>query len=283
MWRRTAVDEFWSRSHLTWWACANLSWALLHWNIVASQSSRLWPHHFRNETVNLISHDCQSVIPTYTSLWRMESRPAKGMVMAGEIAANDVDEEVYGNDGAERHEAQEASAGDRRAIADADQAGQLDNSGETRTARTRTLPNWKQWESLKVRRRLLQPMEKCKQRWSTSVCQRIWFIRDSEASPAVLSLGKLCEDHGYFYHWTSRQKPQLIKEGRRIQCNTANYVPIVVPGLSSSSASPTSPASLQQDSVVSTLRPETTRSENTSSQARGGLVARTNRNWKKQA
>ena len=52
------------------------------------------------------------------------------MVMAGENAANDVDEEVYGNDGAERHEAQEASAGDRRAIADADQAGQLDISGE---------------------------------------------------------------------------------------------------------------------------------------------------------
>ena len=62
------------------------------------------------------------------------------MVMAGENAANDVDEEVYGNDGAERHEAQEASAGDRRAIADADQAGQLDISGETRTARTLRTP-----------------------------------------------------------------------------------------------------------------------------------------------
>ena len=48
--------------------------------------------------------------------------------------ANDVDEEVYGNDGAERHEAQEASAGDRRAIADADEAGKLDISGETKTA-----------------------------------------------------------------------------------------------------------------------------------------------------
>ena len=57
------------------------------------------------------------------------------MVMVGEIATNDVDEEVHGNDGAERHEAQEAAAGDRRAIADADQAGQLDISGETKTAR----------------------------------------------------------------------------------------------------------------------------------------------------
>ena len=39
------------------------------------------------------------------------------MVMAGENQANDVDEEVYGNDDAERHEVQEAAAGDRRAIA----------------------------------------------------------------------------------------------------------------------------------------------------------------------
>ena len=58
------------------------------------------------------------------------------MVMAGENAAHDVDEEVYGNDGAERHEAQEASARDRRTIADADQAGQLDISGEAKSART---------------------------------------------------------------------------------------------------------------------------------------------------
>ena len=28
-----------------------------------------------------------------------------------------------------------------------------------------------------------------------------------EDTPAVLSLGKLCEDHGYSYHWTSGQKP----------------------------------------------------------------------------
>ena len=60
--------------------------------------------------------------------------------MAGENTANDVDEEVYGNDGAERHEAQEAPAGDRRAIADADQAGQLEISGETKTARILRTP-----------------------------------------------------------------------------------------------------------------------------------------------
>ena len=48
--------------------------------------------------------------------------------------------EVYDNDGAERDEAREASAGDRRAIADADQAGQLDISGEAKTARILRTP-----------------------------------------------------------------------------------------------------------------------------------------------
>ena len=46
-----------------------------------------------------------------------------------------------------------------------------------------------------------------------------------EDTPAVSSLGKLCEDHGYNYHWTSGQKP-----------HTANHVPFVVPGLSTSSS-----------------------------------------------
>ena len=36
-----------------------------------------------------------------------------------------------------------------------------------------------------------------------------------EDTLAVLSLGKLCEDHGYSHHWTSGEKPQLIKDGRR--------------------------------------------------------------------
>ena len=62
------------------------------------------------------------------------------MVMAGEHVANDVPEEVYVGDGVVGQEAQEASAGDRRAIADADRAGQFDISGETRAARTLRTP-----------------------------------------------------------------------------------------------------------------------------------------------
>ena len=57
-----------------------------------------------------------------------------------------------------------------------------------------------------------------------------------ENMPAVLSLGKLCDENGYSYEWINGQKPHLIKNGIRIQCNTENFIPIVVPGLSGSSS-----------------------------------------------
>ena len=53
-----------------------------------------------------------------------------------------------------------------------------------------------------------------------------------ENTPAVLSLGKLCDENGYSYEWINGQKPHLIKNGIRIQCNTENFVLFVVPGLS---------------------------------------------------
>ena len=55
-------------------------------------------------------------------------------------------------------------------------------------------------------------------------------------TPAVLSLGKLCDENRYSYEWINGQKPHLIKDGIRIICNTENFVPIVDPGLSSSSS-----------------------------------------------
>ena len=92
---------------------------------------------FRNETVNLVSHDCHSHLNVILT---NGIPPCIALVMAGESATNDVDEEVYDNDANERNEAREASAGDRRAIADADQAGQLDISGEAKTARSLHTP-----------------------------------------------------------------------------------------------------------------------------------------------
>ena len=56
-------------------------------------------------------------------------------------------------------------------------------------------------------------------------------------TPAVLSVGKLFDENGYSYEWIKGQKPLLIKNGIRIQCNTENFVLIVVPGLSTSCSS----------------------------------------------
>ena len=71
-----------------------------------------------------------------------------------------------------------------------------------------------------------------------------------ENTPAVLSLGKLCDENGYSYEWINGQKPHLIKNGIRIISNTENFVPIVVPGLSSSSSgsSSTSRTPVKQES-----------------------------------
>ena len=74
-------------------------------------------------------------------------------------------------------------------------------------------------------------------------------------TPAVLSLGKLCDENGYSYEWINGQKPHIIKNGIRIPCNTENFVPIVVPGLSYSSSgsdSSTSRTLSRQESHYST-------------------------------
>ena len=74
-------------------------------------------------------------------------------------------------------------------------------------------------------------------------------------TPAVLSLGKLCDENGHSYEWIKGQKPHLIKKGTRIPCNTENFVPIVFPGLSNSSSgsdSSTSRTLSRQESHCST-------------------------------
>ena len=76
-----------------------------------------------------------------------------------------------------------------------------------------------------------------------------------ENTPAVLSLGKLCDENGYSYEWINSQKPHLNKNGIRFACNTENFVPIVVPGLSNSSSgsdSLTSRTLSRQESPCST-------------------------------
>ena len=67
--------------------------------------------------------------------------------------------------------------------------------------------------------------------------EKILTMKVLENTPAVMSFGKLCDEHRYPYERINGQKPHLIENGIRIQCNTENFVPIVVPGLSASSSS----------------------------------------------
>ena len=72
---------------------------------------------------------------------------------------------------------------------------------------------------------------------------------------AVLSLGKLFEEHGYSCEWVSGQKPRLTKEGKTMKFKTDNFVPLVVPGFSSSSGGIFSSASPRQDSSSTSPSP----------------------------
>ena len=106
-----------------------------------------------------------------------------------------------------------------------------------------------------------------------------------EDTPAVLSLGKFCDEHGYSHEWINGQKPHLIKNGIRIQCNTENFVPVVVPGLSASSSSSLSsstsmilsrqeidhPMSSSSSSTSPTMTSSTLSSESVARQERGDL------------
>ena len=85
-----------------------------------------------------------------------------------------------------------------------------------------------------------------------------------ENTPAVLSLGKLCDENGYSYEWINGQKPHLIINGIRIQCNTENFVPIVVPGMSASSSSSFHPSTSMTPSKQEIDHPTSSSSSSTS-------------------
>ena len=98
-------------------------------------------------------------------------------------------------------------------------------------------------------------MEMCRRIEEATVCVKeldiFLTMKVLDDAPAVLSLGKLCDEHGYPCQWINGQKPHLIINGIRIQCNTENFVPIVVPGLSASSSS-----SLSTSTPTTPLRQE---------------------------
>ena len=93
-----------------------------------------------------------------------------------------------------------------------------------------------------------------------------------EETPAVLSLGKLCEDHGYSYEWVSGRKPRLTKDWESVVCKTDNSVPLVVPGLSANSGSVSSSTSPPKDSSRREVEIATGNSERSASSSSSSSV-----------
>ena len=84
--------------------------------------------------------------------------------------------------------------------------------------------NSAEWETVRTSRSPTTVMTRrgANKRRSDSKCQTIGLfvtVVFLEETPAVLSRGKLCEDNGYTYHWTSGQKPFLIRNGKRVDCS----------------------------------------------------------------
>ena len=70
------------------------------------------------------------------------------------------------------------------------------------------------------------------------------------------------------HEWINGQKPHLIENGIRIQCNTEKFVPVVIPGLSTNSFASTSTTPSGQDIDISDHRPAIESSESVDRQAR---------------
>ena len=110
-------------------------------------------------------------------------------------------------------------------------------------------------------------------------------VRDLNLFVAVQLLeetpGKLCEDHGDSHEWVSGQKSWLTKEVNTIVCKTDNLVPLVVPGLSTSSGSNSSSTSTSQD--LSSANPAQERSDGPASREWCGSSKTHNKNKKRMA
>ena len=65
---------------------------------------------------------------------------------------------------------------------------------------------------------------------TVQLLEKFLTMKVLEDTPAV-------KEHGYPYAWKIGETPRLTQNGKTITCTTDNFVPLVVPGLSSSSSS----------------------------------------------
>ena len=85
-----------------------------------------------------------------------------------------------------------------------------------------------------------------------------------EDTPAVFSLEKLCEDHGYNNQWTSGQKPHLIKKWQENQLQHSELCTLPCPWSIDKFFNLIFIYSSSQETVTSSQHPASTRSESVS-------------------
>ena len=79
--------------------------------------------------------------------------------------------------------------------------------------------NWKVEEFPEPLRKSSRLKEKAQTNEEATVHVKDLTVQLLEDTPPVLSLGQLCEDHGYSYEWTGGQKPHFLTR-QKIPCNT---------------------------------------------------------------
>ena len=141
--------------------------------------------------------------------------------------------------------------------------------------KTLTLPNWRPWGYRGILRRW-RPTARCKQENRPLYVSKNYWTYPSrwcflEKHPQFFCSGSSPKIMGILTTRPAVENHISPKIAKNIKCSFSNYVPFVVPGLSTSSStssSPTSSTSPSQDSAIGTENPATEWSETMSEELR---------------
>ena len=107
--------------------------------------------------------------------------------------------------------------------------------------RTWILLKWILWRRREVLRQSQQPMEKCRRMKRPQLMSKYWISswqwKSSRIRQQFYRSESFAMNTDTLMNGSTVKNHTSLKNGIRIQCNTENFVPIVVPGLSTSSSS----------------------------------------------
>ena len=151
---------------------------------------------------------------------------------------------------------------EREFVVDSSASGHMISKKDLNSDEMDTLT--KSWSPTTV----MTTMEKCRHMKRPQFTSKNWICswqwESSRIRQQFCRSESFFDEHGYSHEWTNGQNPHLILNGIRIQCNTENFVPIVVPGLSASSSSSSHSSTSMTPSRQETNHPTSSSSSFTS-------------------